>query len=290
MLHARTGVQRFWLFLEESRYKAVGPGIMTPYHQCALLRLNGASGRLRVIVGAPSNHHAIFTLPQFADVNAALEEGAIANADALCGHIPGQRTFTADVHTVAGIDIAAHFAKNHHFPGSDIRRHLGIPANRDPAVRRVDRTLDVAFDIQRFGTYDFALDLQALADRGRISGCGRWWRGVGGAGSWITAMDTDDRVSSSVEDSEGVPGWLCSLLMVNTVFSILHRHNSVGPISCLLLANNATSARLGAQLRPGDASDSPQAENKIRNHYKEEQPDSHRGGTDVCANQRCGHS
>jgi hypothetical protein len=151
---------------------------MTPYHQCARLRLNGASGGLRVIVGAPSNHHAI-SLPRFADVNAALEEGAIANADALCGHIPGQRTFTADVHTVAGIDITAYFAKNHHFPGSDIRRHLGIPTNRDPTVRRVDRTLDVAVDIQRFGTYYFALDLQALADRGRTSDCWRWGRRVG---------------------------------------------------------------------------------------------------------------
>jgi hypothetical protein len=37
-------------------------------------------------------------------------------------------------------------------------------------------------------------------------------------------------------------------------------------------ANNATSARLGAQLLPGDASDSPETENKIRNHYKEKQP------------------
>src|SRR5271154_7102675 len=114
MLHAHKPVQLrpiiFWPFLEESRYKVVGAGTMPPCYQCARLRLNGARGRLRVIVGDPSNH-AIFSLPRFADVNAALEEGAIANADALCGHIPGQRTFTADVHTVARIDITAHLAK-----------------------------------------------------------------------------------------------------------------------------------------------------------------------------------
>jgi hypothetical protein len=69
-----------------------------------------------------------------------------------------------------------------------------------------------------------------------------------GAASWIAATDTDDRVGSWLDDSEGVPGWICSLLMVNTLFSILHRHNSVRPIPCLLVANNATSGRLAAQL------------------------------------------
>jgi hypothetical protein len=57
--------------------------------------------RSLVIVGDPGNHHAIFSLPRFADVEAAPEEGAITNADALCGHIPGRRTFSVDVHTVA---------------------------------------------------------------------------------------------------------------------------------------------------------------------------------------------
>ena len=79
-----------------------------------------------------------------------------------------------------------------------------------------------------------------------------------GVASLIAATDTDDNVGSSLDDSEGVLGWVCTLLMVNTLFSIFHRHNSVRPIPCLPVANNATSARLGAQLLPGDASDSPQ--------------------------------
>jgi len=93
--------------------------------------MNGGSGGLPVIAGDSGNH----SLARFADVDAALEEGPITNADALCGHIPGQGTFTADVYTVAGIDVADHFAKNDYFTGSDIRRHLCIPANRDSAVR-----------------------------------------------------------------------------------------------------------------------------------------------------------
>jgi hypothetical protein len=43
-----------------------------------------------------------------ADVNSALEEGAITNNDAPRHHIPDQKTSAANVHTVAGIHITAH--------------------------------------------------------------------------------------------------------------------------------------------------------------------------------------
>jgi hypothetical protein len=76
-------------------------------------------------------------------------------------------------------------------------------------------------------------------------------------GSWIAAMDADDSIGSSL-DGEGVPGWVCSLLIITALFSILHRHNSVKPISCLPIANNATSGRSGVQSLVGDATDSPQ--------------------------------
>ena len=58
---------------------------------------------------------AIYPPGRLADLHAALEEGAIADTDALCNHIPDQGTFTADVHTVAGIDVATYLAQNHHF-------------------------------------------------------------------------------------------------------------------------------------------------------------------------------
>jgi hypothetical protein len=69
--------------------------------------------------------------------------------------------------------------------------------------------------------------------------------------SWIAAM-------ASLEGSEGVSDGACSLPIVTTLFSIRHRHSSVRPIPCLLRATKATSAHLGAQLLPGNASDSPQ--------------------------------
>src|ERR1700756_3018662 len=61
-----------------------------------------------------------------ADVDAALEEGAIFDRDALRDHVAGQRAFAPDVDAVAGIDIAAHLAQHHDFAGRDIRRHLAI--------------------------------------------------------------------------------------------------------------------------------------------------------------------
>jgi hypothetical protein len=83
----------------------------------------------------------------------------------LCNYIPDQGTFTADVHTVAGIDVAMHRSQNHPFAGTDISRHLPIAANRDAAARQVDRAHDFAVDGQRLGAYYFALDLQALVNR-----------------------------------------------------------------------------------------------------------------------------
>src|ERR1700678_2748954 len=57
---------------------------------------------------------AIYSPGRLADLHAAIEEGAIPNTDALCNHIPDQGTFPAHVHTVAGIDVAAYLAQNHH--------------------------------------------------------------------------------------------------------------------------------------------------------------------------------
>jgi hypothetical protein len=75
--------------------------------------------------------------------------------------------------------------------------------------------------------------------------------------SWLAARGTDDSVGFSPEDSEGVPGWVCSLLIINCS-KFAYRRNSVRLIAFLLLANNATSARLAAQSLLGNASDSPQ--------------------------------
>ena len=144
------------------------------------LRLNGDG--LLLGVGNGRGRHAFFSLARLADVDAALEEGTILDADALCDHITSQGAFAADVYPVAGIDVAAHLAQNHYFAGRDIRGHLSIATNRNAVARQVDGTLDLAVDVQRLGTGHFALDYQALANRGLVGSCRRCRGGAGGAG------------------------------------------------------------------------------------------------------------
>jgi hypothetical protein len=104
----------------------------SPQHAIKARRLRRA---LRAIGGDFGTHVPVFLLAWFTNVDAAIEERSIPNSDALCSHVAGYRTFTPEVHTVAGMDVAAHLAKNNHFTGGDIRRHLCITANRDPAPR-----------------------------------------------------------------------------------------------------------------------------------------------------------
>ena len=66
------------------------------------LRLHG--GRLRI---------------GLADVDAALEESAVFNADAGRGHVAGEGAFRADIDAVGGGDIALELAENDDFAGAD---------------------------------------------------------------------------------------------------------------------------------------------------------------------------
>jgi hypothetical protein len=126
------------------------------------LRLNGNSGPGRVGIGGRQLHHPIISLSRLVDVDHAFEERAFRNTHPLCNHIPDQRTFTADIYTVAGIDVALHGSQNHHFTGTDISRHLPIATNRDAAGGQVDCAHDFAVYIQRLAAYYVAPDLQAL--------------------------------------------------------------------------------------------------------------------------------
>src|SRR5512141_256431 len=54
--------------------------------------------------------HRFDFLAGLADIDTALEESTVFDADALGDNIAGQRTFIANVDTVGGGKIAAHFA------------------------------------------------------------------------------------------------------------------------------------------------------------------------------------
>jgi hypothetical protein len=76
----------------------------------------------------------------------APEEGTLADTDAPCNDIPGQRSFTPNVHTVAGIDVAQHLTEDHHLPSADVGTDLCIPGDSDLAIRKANCSFDCAVD------------------------------------------------------------------------------------------------------------------------------------------------
>jgi len=83
-----------------------------------------------------------------ADVDSALEERAILNADTGGSYIAAERAFRADIHTVGRGDIAANLAQNHDFAGSDVGGHLAVTSHGDAIPGKIDAALDLAVDEQ----------------------------------------------------------------------------------------------------------------------------------------------
>jgi len=107
---------------------------------------------------------------RFANVDAALEEGAIFNADAGRGYVAGQGAFSANIDPVGGGDIPANLAQDHNLTGRDAGGHLAVAAHGDAVAGQIDAALDLAVDKQRFGAGDFPFDKQSFADGGLVAG------------------------------------------------------------------------------------------------------------------------
>src|ERR1700691_5832915 len=82
------------------------------------------------------------------DVDTALEEGAIFNADAGCSHVAGQRAFGANVDTIGGSNIAADLSKHDDFAGVDGGIDLPVAAHREAVAGQVDSAFDFAINIE----------------------------------------------------------------------------------------------------------------------------------------------
>ncbi len=65
----------------------------------------------------------------FADIDPALEERPILDADARRGHIAAQRSFGANVHAIRGRDIAANFAQHNHLARGYVGPNLAVTAH-----------------------------------------------------------------------------------------------------------------------------------------------------------------
>jgi hypothetical protein len=157
-------------------------------------------------------------LARFTNVDAALEEGCIPDSDARCSHIAGYRTFTPDVNAIAGSNVAGHLAKNHHFTGSEFAE---TRASRLTVTRLSCRVIapstspSMYNDSEPITTPLICRLLPMVAGSATVGDTGKVLEGRMVVASWLAATGTDDSVGSSLEDSEGVPGSVCSLFIVD---------------------------------------------------------------------------
>src|SRR5215472_3314519 len=126
---------------------------------------------------------------RFADIDAALEVGAVLNADALADHVTAERTFVTNISPIAGGHVALDLAQDHDFLGVDVGLDLPVATNGHPVPREVDSAFDAAIDVERFRASHLAFDDQRFANRGLllavhngIARGGRWGRLAGKIG------------------------------------------------------------------------------------------------------------
>ena len=107
-----------------------------------------------------------------ADLDSALERGAIFDADAHGGDVAVHRAFGSDVNAIAALDVASYFAHDHNFAGLDAGIDFAVAADSDSAFRHGDLAFDASVDVEGFGAADLALDDQSAANGGLIDGGG----------------------------------------------------------------------------------------------------------------------
>ena len=99
-----------------------------------------------------------------ADVDAALEEGAVFDGDASGDNVAGKGAFTANVDSIGGLAVAANFAENDDLASADVGGHLAVAADGDAVAGKVDGSFDFTVDVERFGTGNLAFNYEAFAD------------------------------------------------------------------------------------------------------------------------------
>ena len=111
---------------------------------------------------------------RFLDVDDALEEGAVFNADAGRGYVAGQGTLGADVDAIGSRDIALDLAEHDDLTGIDRGIDLPVFADGETVARKVDGAFDLAVNIEGLRARNFTFDEKAFADGGlfaRRGGC-----------------------------------------------------------------------------------------------------------------------
>src|SRR3974390_3364462 len=101
-------------------------------------------------------------------LHAALEDGAVFDADALDDDIAGHRAVAADVEAVAADHVALYLAHDDDFARVNVSSHHAVAADGDAVLRNVDGAFHAAVDEQGLGAADLALDDQGAANGGLL--------------------------------------------------------------------------------------------------------------------------
>jgi hypothetical protein len=95
------------------------------------------------------------------DFDAALEMGAIFDADAGGGDVAGHRAVGLDVHAIAGVKIADDFAVDNHFAGMNFGIEHGGRTDGELMALERDGAVHLAVNLQVFRAGELTLDMQA---------------------------------------------------------------------------------------------------------------------------------
>ena len=95
------------------------------------------------------------------DFDAALEMGAIFDADARGGNVADDRAIGLDVDAIAGVDVADDFAKHDDFAGMNFRSEHGRGADGELMAIERNGAVHLAVNLQIFRAGELTFDMQA---------------------------------------------------------------------------------------------------------------------------------
>src|SRR5579862_3153895 len=84
------------------------------------------------------------------DIDAALEQRTIFDADARRNDVPDQLRILADIDFVGSHDVTLHLAEDDDFPGAYVGLDAAIRADGDFVLLRFDGAFDIAIDVEVF--------------------------------------------------------------------------------------------------------------------------------------------
>ena len=117
-------------------------------------------------MGCHGGRLGVVFLVFFAQVDAAFQERAFFDGEALGVDIAGNGAIAADVDAVAYDQVAFDFAHDYDFTGGDCRHDHAVAAYGDAAFGHIDGAFDAAVHVESFCAGDFALDDDGTADGG----------------------------------------------------------------------------------------------------------------------------